>query len=208
MTGALIDFEMTNNKLPALIDDIDLSLSLAGMEGLDVNYVSRIRSQYLFAQHQSLLTQTQFADAKAIALLTLIGLALFRGPVPIADFHQILALHLLYLTSGVTCVLTGLLAVLPRYPTRKVRKQLVGRDKWSWPALAAQGDIASQFGQFMQTAEVSQLIHSVSASNAMLSKLLLRKFRMLRTSFFAAMVSFACLVAKVVLTSGSFTIVN
>ena len=47
------------------LDDISLDPNLAGSEGVDLNYISRIRVQYLFAQSQMLMNQMQFADAKA-----------------------------------------------------------------------------------------------------------------------------------------------
>ena len=51
------------------VKHIDLNLPLQGSEGLDSNYASRIRSQYLFAQNQAMVAQSQFADAKAGAIL-------------------------------------------------------------------------------------------------------------------------------------------
>ena len=61
------------------LDDLELNIALEGCEGLDVNYVSRIRAQYLFIQHQTMITQMQFADAKAAALIALVGVAAVRG---------------------------------------------------------------------------------------------------------------------------------
>ena len=69
-------------KIPRKISEVDLTLPLAGTEGFDINYIGRIRTQYLFAQHQALVAQTQFADAKAAALMTLVGLIAKAAEAP------------------------------------------------------------------------------------------------------------------------------
>ncbi|MEL6267055.1 MAG: hypothetical protein AAFR52_15645 [Pseudomonadota bacterium] len=63
------------------LDALDTGAGIAGSEGLDVNYLSRIRIHFLVGQHQSLIAQMQFADAKAAALMTVIGLLAMRGPL-------------------------------------------------------------------------------------------------------------------------------
>lgn len=167
------------------LEEIDLGLDLAGSEGHDVNYVSRVRTQFLYAQHAALVAQTQFADAKAAALMTLVGLVALRGPLAIsgsaADWFS-----RTYLACVAASILCAFLAVFPRYPGRGLRDRLWNSDRWSWPALAASKADPDAFSSFMQTSEVSQLVHSVSLSNAAVSRILLAKFRMLRLAFIFA----------------------
>lgn len=168
------------------LEDIDLSLPLAGSEGHDVNYVSRIRTQYLFAQHQALLTQIQFADAKAGALMTLLGLIVLRGPIDWSSGAIPPLLRFSFLVLSAVSVFFCFWAVFPRYPGRKIRAMMAGRERWSWLALSAEELAPHDYGRFMQTAEVSELVHSVAHSNAAVSAILLRKYSALRIAFLAS----------------------
>ncbi len=172
---------------PKKLEEIDLSLPLEGREGLDGNYLTRTRSQYLYAQHQALLTQTQFADAKAAVLITLVGLLAFRGPVQ-PNGVGLTVFSAIYLGVMALCVICAFIAVFPRYPGKSVRQKLSDTDRWSWPALSGDGISAEEFARFMHTSEASQLVHSVSLSNAAISRILLAKFRMLRIAFLLAIV--------------------
>ena len=169
------------------LEEVDLSLDLKGSEGHDVNYVSRVRTQYLYAQHAALIAQNQFADAKAAALMTLVGLVALRGPLAISETPVDL-FSAAYLVCVAGSILCAFLAVFPRYPARALRDRLWESDRWSWPALSAGKADPDEFARFMQTSEVSQLVHSVSLSNAAVSRILLAKFRMLRLAFMFAIV--------------------
>ena len=165
------------------IDDVELNHPLAGREGVDPNHASRARIQTLLDQHKSLVVQTQFADAKSAALVTLIGLLALKGPVPMqtvagADFLEIVSVA----TSGLA-ILFAVFAVFPRYPGRNVRETLPDIDRFSWPALTAKGMSAETYASFMQTAEISQLVHSIAYSNSAVSRILLRKYQFLRIAF-------------------------
>ena len=183
---------------PALAE-IDLTKALAGSEGHDVNYVSRIRTQYLLAQHQALLTQVQFADAKAIALLTVIGFVVFRGPVPLT--REVAADPILagFFLVGFSALALCLLTVVPRFPPARIRTAMVHRDRWSWPSLAADDLTDADFAEYMQTAEISHLVQSVALSNAAVSRILLAKYTMLRLAFVAAGTALVLLVVAVIL---------
>lgn len=184
-----------NTRVPPIptIEEVDLSQPLDGSEGLSANYISRIRTQYLFSQHQALITQVQFADAKAIALVTLMGFTLLRGPAPFTAVELADPVHLIFLAVGAAAMLFCLLAVVPRYPPRNVRLDMAGRDRWSWPALASDPDQGAEFARFMKTAEVSQLVQSVALSNAAVSRILIAKYAMLRTGFLLAIASLGVL---------------
>ena len=165
------------------LNELDFSVDLHGCEGLDINYVSRIRSQYLFSQHQTMIAQMQFADAKAAALIALIGFITLRGPIKI---DQLPALgffgYAFFLFAGLAVVFT-LFSVFPRYPSKAQRDNLILSDRWSWPALASQKLKAEEFANYIRTAEVSQLLHSLAISNCYVANILLSKYRMLRIGF-------------------------
>ena len=92
----------------------------------------------------------------------------------------------LYLALVAACILFSFLAVFPRYPSARLRAAMSESDRWSWPALASDAFDPDDFSRFMQTSEVSQLVHSVSLSNSYVSRILLRKFLMLRIAFLFA----------------------
>lgn len=185
---------------PKSLEDLELDNSLAGSEGLDPNYVSRIRIQYLLTQHQTIITQMQFADAKAAALITVIGIVALRSPL----FSSVEALMnigwfgiLIILTLSLSILFT-LLSVFPRYPSRKLREDMVLSDRWSWPSLVNGGFSAAQYADFMRGAEVSQLVQSVALSNANVSAVLLNKYKMLRIGFALGTLAFLLGVVNLV----------
>lgn len=169
---------------PPPLDEVDLSLSLSGSEGHDINHVSRARIQYLSDQHNALLTQIQFADAKAVALMTLLGLIALRGPIEMHSVGEDPVLRAVFLALSAIAVFCCFWAVFPRYPGARMRRSMIGYDRWSWPALAAESLDPAAYAKFMQTAEVSQLVHSLSISNSAVARVLLRKYTALRVAFF------------------------
>ena len=168
------------------VTDVDLTLELSGAEGHDLNYVSRIRTQYLFAQHQALLTQIQFADAKAGALMTVLGLIVLRGPISFGANGIPIALHYSFLALSAISVFFCFWTVIPRYPGKAFRETMVDHERWSWLALSTDKMPPAEYGRYMQTAEVSQMVHSVAQSNAAVSNILLKKYAALRMGFVAA----------------------
>ena len=168
------------------LEDIDLGLPLAGNEGLDANDVSRVRAQYLFTQHQALIAQTQFADAKAAALMALLGLIALRGPIDIGGSGTAEWFRLVYLLSIACSILGCLMAIIPRYPSKATRNRIAEVDHWSWPALASDTVNKLGYGNYMQTSEVSQLVHSVASANSSIAHILLSKFQSLRVAFLFA----------------------
>ena len=113
----------------------------------------RVRVHYLVAQHQAIVVQTQFSDAKAAALLTLSGIAAIRAPIPATpDLMQISLAALLFLT-----VMLCLLAVIPRYRARG-RDQA---DQFTWLALTDWRQ-ESAYAEFVKTTDFSDLITSLA----------------------------------------------
>lgn len=180
------------------LHELDLSVDLHGCEGLDVNYVSRIRSQYLFTQHQTMITQMQFADAKAAALVALIGFITLRGPIKIDQIEMLGAFGYVFVLSAGLAVIFTLLSVFPRYPSKAKRNEMILSDRWSWPALASQKLKAEEFASYMRTAEVSQLLHSLSISNCFVADILLTKYRMLRIGFIFGLLTMLLVGIKIV----------
>jgi len=170
-------------KRPRRIEEVELSSRLAGSEGVDSNHASRARIQVLLDQHSSLITQTQFADAKSAALVTLIGLLALKGPVPMEAVAGADPLALFSAAASALAIAFCVVSVFPRYPRRDLRANLPEVDRFSWPALTAERMSAEDYASFMQTAEISQMVHSVAYSNCAVSQILLRKYQMLRIAF-------------------------
>lgn len=181
---------------PVRIEDIGLSQELAGQEGLDSNHASRARIQVLLDQHSTLITQTQFADAKTGGLVTLIGLLALKGPVPVDQMAMADPLSLLAAGLAAACVMFCLLSVFPRFPGRGLRNRLHETDRFSWPALASPNYSADDYAAYMKTAEISQMVHSLARSNSAVAKILLRKYQMLRVAFILGGLDFLLVFAR------------
>ncbi len=179
------------------LDELDLSVDLHGTEGLDVNYVSRIRSQYLFTQHQTIIAQMQFADAKAAALIALIGFITLRGPIKVDQITSFGFIGYIFLASAGLAVIFTLLSIFPRYPSKAKRNALIFSDRWSWPALASDDLKPEDFARYMQTAEVSQLFYSIAISNSYIADILLNKYRLLRIGFGFGLCAMALMGIKI-----------
>lgn len=167
---------------PDRLEDVDLTHPLAGSEGVDPNHASRIRIQTLLGQHSLLITQTQFADAKSAALVTLVSLLVLSGLIPADALGNADPFALLSGIASSLAILFSVMAVFPRYPGKAVREHLPEFDRFSWPALTASGLPPESYARYMQTAEVSQIVHSIAYSNCAVSRILLRKYQMLRIS--------------------------
>ncbi len=178
------------------IADVELNRPLAGHEGVDPNHASRARIQTLLDQHASLVTQTQFADAKSAALITLIGLLALKGPIPMEAMMQADMVSTLSAVASALAILFCVAAVFPRYPGRGIRESLPDIDRFSWPALASPGLSGEDYAQYMHTVEVSQMVHSIAHSNSAISHILLRKYQMLRIAFLFATADFALVFVK------------
>ncbi|MEM8749772.1 MAG: Pycsar system effector family protein [Pseudomonadota bacterium] len=169
------------------IEDVDLTLDLTGKEGLDLNYISRVRGQFLFQQHNAFMQQSQLADAKAAALMTLVGLIALRGPVDLADAGRTLVATTFGIASALTIVFC-MIAVFPRFPRRSVCRELAAQERWSWPSLSSKTIEPVDYSDFMQTSEMSQLVHSTAMANVKVARVLRQKFLCLRIAFLSAVV--------------------
>lgn len=179
------------------IETIGLDKAIEGREGLDVNHASRLRMQFLTAQHASLVTQIQFADAKAAALMTLMGLIALNGPVKIAqtrpdDYLAIAVFFLMMATIGL-----AMTSIIPRYPDRALNKIIKRHERFSWPALVAQGYSPLDHAMFIRRAEASQLLMSLAQTNGNMARVLRSKFRGLRLAFLLGALDLAMIVLYV-----------
>ncbi|MEL6999977.1 MAG: Pycsar system effector family protein [Pseudomonadota bacterium] len=163
----------------------------------DAGTIDRMRLQFLASQHASLVSQTQFADAKAAALMTVMGLVALNGPVKIytvatATIDAIAVFILIMATIGVAAW-----AVIPRYPDKGLNKLIHRRDRFSWPALVAAGYEPLDHAEFARQASGDQLIMSLAQTNGAMAKVLRRKFVVLRIAFGMAALDLALIVAYV-----------
>ena len=165
------------------IGEIDLSHPLAGREGVDTNHASRIRVQALLDQHASLVQQTQFADTKSAGMITIVGILMVNGPVPMGNMMRSDWLSISAGGLAALCILLCVFTIFPRFPKRAVRTKMAEVDRFSWPSLTEPGFDADAYAEYMHTAEISQIVHSIAHSNSAISRILLRKYKMLRLAF-------------------------
>lgn len=187
-----------NVEDPFDIDEMPLDRPIDGREGLDVNHASRMRMQFLVGQHASLVSQTQFADAKAAALMTLMGLVALNGPVQVrgATVHEIDALAIFIMM--ILAIGFAVFSIIPRFPDADLCRLINRRDRFSWPALVSQDYDPLDHARFMRTAEASQLIVSVAQSNGAMARVLHRKFRFLRVAYVLGSIDLLLIVLYVV----------
>ena len=192
------DGSTKNRKLDTFdIENVGLDHGIEGTEGLDVNHASRLRMQFLTAQHASMVTQIQFADAKAAALMTLMGLIALNGPVKVAqtstdDYLAIAVFFLMMATIGL-----AISSIIPRYPDRELNQMIKRQERFSWPALVAQGYAPLDHAAFMRKAEASQLIMSLAQTNTNMARVLQSKFHTLRLAFLAGALDLTMIVLYV-----------
>lgn len=179
------------------IEAIGLDTDIEGTEGLDVNHASRLRLHFLTAQHASLVTQIQFADAKAAALMTLMGLVALNGPVKVGettpDDYFAIGIFVLMMSA----IAMAITAIIPRYPDKDLNQKIKRVERFSWPSLVARGYAPLDHAKFMRQAEASQLIMSLAQTNSNMARVLQAKFRGLRIAFLVAALDLGLIVLYV-----------
>ncbi|MBY8975500.1 hypothetical protein KHP62_06765 [Rhodobacteraceae bacterium NNCM2] len=178
------------------LDQLDLGQSIASHEGVDVNYASRIRSQYLIAQSTVLVTQTQFADAKAAALMTLSGLLMFRGPAGFSKTFVADPMVILSLAFNFACLVACILAIIPRIRADARQAALYGVERFSWLSLSTPSANLVPYCDFMRRSEVSQLIISQARANQASAHVLRKKFQILRVAFILGLLTIATIATQ------------
>ena len=167
------------------LEDLTFETDITSAENVSLDYMARIRMDFLLGQNQTMITQTQFADAKAGAMLAFLGLIATRGPGAVMEVTSgavspdVIAQLLLHAAALVCC----LIVLFPRYASLDARRDLYEYDRFSWTALTGRGHAPEDFSNFMRTADISQLVMSVARSNHTLAAILLSKFSWLRWAF-------------------------
>jgi hypothetical protein len=182
---------------PFDLASLPLDQRLEGREGLDINHASRLRMQFLIGQQSSLVTQTQFADAKAAALMTLLGLLALNAPVRLGAAGPQQLDALLVFLPMIAAVGFAIWAIIPRFPDAARARAMNRHDRFAWPALVARGYAPDEHAEFMRTAEASQLVMSIAHANATMAHVLRRKFVALRIAFLLAGADLALIVLYV-----------
>ena len=149
--------------------------------------VMNLRLQFLLGQSDALGQQIQFADMKAVALFALIGVIAANTILNIESAEYAGALTaLVQIKAGIMALC--LFVVLPRLANKQQAAEMVRQDRYSWPALASDNYGPEEHASYMRTSEPTELIISVSRSNAIVARILRRKFSLLRWAFLLAMV--------------------
>jgi hypothetical protein len=180
------------------IERLPVDLRIGGTEGLDVNHASRLRMQFLTSQQASLVAQTQFADAKAGALMALLGLVALNGPVKVGTAGPPEVDAVAIFVTMILAIGFAVWAIIPRFPSARRARLMTRSDRYSWPALASRDYDAAQHAAFMRTAEASQLVMSIAHANASMARVLRRKFVSLRIAFVLASADLALIMLYVV----------
>lgn len=186
---------------PTDLDQLSFEEPITSEEGLDVNHTSRARIQFLAAQSHALLTQTQFADAKAAALMTLSGVLMLNGPAGLDALAGASLLTILSFVSNMACIAGCILAISPRFPPVSLRAKIYASDRFSWPGLVDRYHAEQDFPDFMRHAQASQLVLSMARANQASARVLHRKFAVLRTTFLIGLVGVVFLGADRLLES-------
>lgn len=171
-------------------------------EDVSVEYTTRHRLSFMLSQNRTMVAQTQFADAKAGALLAFIGLLATRGPVAMPDMAQLTAWTLAPIALHAIVLMSCLIVIFPRYAGRKMRELAAKNDKFSWPALNAEGLSDEAFRQFARTAEFSDLATSMANSNRAMARILLQKYAWLRIAFVLAVADIFLVGSQVIFRAG------
>lgn len=167
----------------------------AGADGqIPPEHAARIRLHFLVGQCASYISQTQFADAKASAVLAFTGLVGARVAVEVDKAAIGPGEFLMFGVKALVLTLC-LLIIFPRYPGAAQRQAIAAKERFSWLALSAPGEGADAYADYIRAAEAPQLLDSLARSNAAMAQVLARKFRFLRAAF-------ALAVLDVILTVG------
>ena len=142
----------------------------------------RARLTFLLSQNGMILNQTQFADAKAGALMTILGLVAIKGAAPaiviIQNPLEMMSMALVLVSLGF-CLAT----IMPRFSGLNADGVPKARDRYTWLFIARQAYSGDLHAEFSRTADFSDLLNAVANSNVGASRILVRKYQMLRWAF-------------------------
>ncbi|MEM9059148.1 MAG: hypothetical protein AAGD13_01690 [Pseudomonadota bacterium] len=155
--------------------------------GISAGDSVRARMLYLVSQNGAILTQTQFADAKAGALMTILGLVAIKGAAPAISIIQN-PLEMLSMALIILSISFCLATLMPRFSGFKRDETPPPQDRYTWLFMAMPKYTGKLHGEFSREADIGALLESVANSNVGASRVLARKFLMLRYAFLTGFV--------------------
>ena len=165
-------------------------------EGISRGDSVRARMLFLVSQNNTLVNQTQFADAKAGALMTVLLLISTKGAAPgisvIQDPVELASMVLVILSIGF-CLAT----IMPRVMGFRTDSMPPQNERYTWLYMAMPEYSKEQHGAFARQAEFGALLNSVASSNVGASRVLAKKFAMLRWAFITGLAGCALLLLAV-----------
>ena len=129
-------------------------------------------------------------------MITIVGVTAFRGPVQLQTIQAGDWLGYTFLGFLTVTAILCFMAILPRYPSAERRNAMCERDRWSWPSLTSTKLSPDEYSEYIQTSEVSQLLHSVAITNSFSAEFILKKFRFLKFAFVSAILALVMLVVR------------
>lgn len=142
----------------------------------------RSRMQFLIAQNGTILNQTQFADAKAGALLTVLGLVAIKGSAPAIVIIQN-PLELLSMVLVIISIGFSLATIMPRFRGFDPNATPAKDDRYTWLSIARNPYSGDQHGQYARRTDFGTMVDSIANSNVGAARILVRKYMMLRWAF-------------------------
>ena len=147
----------------------------------------RARMSFLTAQNSAVLNQTQFADAKAGALMTILGLVAIKGSAPvlviIQDPLEMLAMAIIIASIGL-CLAT----IMPRLVGFTDDAVPARGNRFTWLFLTMPGYTDEAHGEWSRETSFADMLNSIATSNMGASRILAKKFQMLRHAFLVGFV--------------------
>lgn len=161
-------------------------------DGMSRGDSARARMLFLVSQNNAILTQTQFADAKAGALMTVLLLLSIKGSAPgiatIGDPVELISMALVIVSIGFC-----LAAIMPRVIDRD-REKPPRHNRYTWLSMANAAYSGEEHGEFARQSGMGVLLNSVANGNVGASRVLARKFTMLRFAFYSGFAGCALLL--------------
>ncbi|MEM7187997.1 MAG: hypothetical protein AAF439_00165 [Pseudomonadota bacterium] len=155
----------------------------------------RARIDYLAAQTQAITTQTQFADAKAAALMTVMSLIALRSP-----FSEAASLTnpLDLATYGmiVVSILLCLWSIIPRFPRQEVSEMILAGDKYSWIGISLGAWTPEAHYEHARKGDLDGLVKDMATSNVGSARVLRKKFKAVRWGFLAGIAAVLMMLVR------------
>lgn len=154
---------------------------------------ARARMLFLVSQNKAILTQTQFADAKAGALMTVLLLISIKGSAPgIATIQD--PVELLSMICVIVSIGFCLVAIMPRVRGLNETSAPSRNNRYTWLSMTTPAYSEEEHGEYARLTDLGSMLNSVASSNIGAARVLARKFNMLRLAFFSGFTGCALLL--------------